>query len=97
MTLCFIHILSVLTHRFYGRAFYYRFYFTNENIYKADERTFKFFIKSLDRELSRLNLPELYILDDFDRAVIISAAAPKDQDAVDLFDIIAEVVPPEML
>ena len=90
-------------------SFYYRFYFTNENIYKADERTFKFFIKSLDRELSRLNLPELYILDDFDRAVIISAAAlkkqaviisaaaPKDQDAVDLFDIIAEVVPPEML
>ena len=78
-------------------SFYYRFYFTNENIYKADERTFKFFIKSLDRELSRLNLPELYILDDFDRAVIISAAAPKNQAVVNLFNIIAEVVPPEML
>lgn len=78
-------------------SFYYRFYFTNENINNADKRTFMFFIKSLDRELSRLNLPELYILDDFDRAVIISAAAPKKQDAVNLFNIIAEVVPPEML
>lgn len=81
-------------------SFYYRFYFTNENIYKADERTFKFFIKSLDRELSRLNLPELYILDDFDRGVIMAAAVEKREKkdkTVNFVDIFAKVVPEEML